>query len=222
MSLDIQEGEVISLLGVNGAGKTTLSSLLATLHPCTSGDILFKGKSIYDDLLSYRSKVGLCPQAPNLDSALTVKQNIQFAGRYFLMNKVDLDKRVDELLEQFNLTQFADQPVDTLSGGYQRRLLIARELVHSPDIIILDEPTVALDPHIRQMIWDIIRELKANGKTVILTTHYIEEAELLSDRVCIMDVGKIRLIDSPKNLKDAHSQAKLEEIFVKLTQEETE
>ena len=222
VSLDIHQGEVLALLGVNGAGKTTLSSIIATQHPCTSGDIMYEGQSIYDNLMNYRKAIGLCPQTPNLDTALTVRQNLMFAGRYYLIDEDELENRVDKLIKRFDLGKYENSSVTTLSGGYTRRVLIARELVHSPEIMILDEPTVALDPHIRHTIWDIVRELKDNGKTVILTTHYIEEADLLADRICILDSGKIKLVSTPSELKTDHAQDKLENVFVKLTNEETE
>ncbi|MBT4594725.1 ABC transporter ATP-binding protein [bacterium] len=219
VSLDVQEGEVLALLGINGAGKTTLSSLIGTLHPCTEGTILFRGKPVMDNIIEYRKKVGFCAQSPNLDGVLNVEQNLTFAGKYFGVDKKILQGRVEKLIEFFDLQPYRTSAIDELSGGFKRRVLIAREMVHEPDIMILDEPTVALDPGVRKKIWEIIKQLKAVGKTVILTTHYIEEAEILADRVCILDAGKIKLIDTPENLKNLHSQAKLEEIFVKLTEE---
>ena len=222
VSLDIYQGEILGLLGVNGAGKTTLSSILATLHPPTHGEIFHENRSIYKDINAYRRLVGFCPQRPNIIDQLTVRQNLTFAGNYFEIPKKEITKRVDELIEKYEFKSYADEKPDTLSGGYKQRLLIARSLIHKPKLLILDEPTVGLDPHIRMQLWETIRELKKENISVILTTHYLEEAEMLSDRICILDKGKIRLLDTPENLKSTYQQSRLEDIFIKLTREETE
>jgi len=222
VTLDIQKGEIISLLGVNGAGKTTLSSILGTLQPPTSGDVLFKGQSIYKDLVRYRMALGFCAQRSNLDMHFNVRDNLVFTGRYYLMPEDEVQKRADELLREFNLMKYATFEVNALSGGYRQRLMIARSLMHKPELLILDEPTVALDPGIRRALWESIRGLKKMGVTVILTTHYLEEAEVLSDRVCILHEGKILLIDEPHNLKKQFEKANLEEVFLHLTKEDVE
>ena len=209
------------MLGVNGAGKTTLSSILATLHPATSGDVLYRGTSIYKDLINYRHKLGFCSQKPNLDPELNVRQNLEFAGRYYLMSENDVQARTNELIKHFNLEHYSDAEVNELSGGYKQRLMIARALMHNPELLILDEPTVALDPGIRRQLWQTIKDLKALGVTIILTTHYLEEAEILSDRVCILDKGKVLLIDKPESLKKSYNKGNLEEVFLHLTEEET-
>ena len=219
VSLDIYQGEIISLLGANGAGKTTLSSIIATLHPPSSGDIIWNDYSIYKQLMEYRNAVGFCPQKPNLDKILTVEQNLFFAGRYLLMPLELIKRRVSETIEQFDLGAYAHSSISVLSGGYLQRLLIARALIHDPMLIIFDEPTVGLDPHIRRQLWNHILMLKQAGKTIILTTHYIDEAETLSDRVCILDKGRIRLIDTPKNLMSIYNKNKLEEVLLQLAQE---
>ncbi|NDD55729.1 ABC transporter ATP-binding protein [bacterium] len=220
INLDIYQGEIMALLGVNGAGKTTLSSILVTLNPPTSGDVLFKGQSIYQNLAQYRHALGFCPQRPNLDYELTVEENLFFAGRYYLVPEDILRERVSSLLQQFELVKYASFNVRALSGGYKQRLLIARALVHSPEIVIMDEPTVALDPNIRRQLWDKIKELKQLGITVILTTHYLEEAEILSDRVCMLNAGSVLLIDQAENLKQKFNMPNLEEVFLHLTNEE--
>ncbi len=219
VSLEIQEGEILGLLGVNGAGKTTLSSIIATLHPATSGDIIWRGRSIYHQLLEYRHHVGFCPQKQNFDPLLSVEQNLLFTGRYYLMTAADIKNRMNELIDQFDLAKYAHMSIDVLSGGYRQRLLIARALMHRPALVILDEPTIALDPHIRRQLWDLIFSLKAQGVTIVFTTHYLDEAEVLSDRVCILDKGAIRLIDKPKNLLSAYNKTRLEDVFLQLTQE---
>ena len=218
INLDIFQGEILGLLGVNGAGKTTLSSIIATLHPATSGTILYNGHSIYDDIISFRRIIGFCPQKPNIDSMLTIKENLMFAGRYFNMPHEEIEQRTTELMQKFQLTKYANSKGSILSGGYKQRFLLARTLMHRPKLIILDEPTVALDPHIRRNLWDVIKILKSEGVTVLLTTHYLEEAEVLSDRVCILDNGLVKLIDTPENLKRNFAQANLEDVFLKLMQ----
>jgi ABC-2 type transport system ATP-binding protein len=220
INLKIYQGEVLALLGVNGAGKTTLSSILATLHPPTSGDVLFKGESIYRNLARYRRLLGFCPQVPSLDAYLTVEENLLFAGRYYLMDPKIIEERVAELMETFNLVKYAQSFVNVLSGGYKQRLSIARALLHDPAILILDEPTVGLDPHIRRQLWEVIRAVKNRGMTVILTTHYLDEAEELADRVCMLDKGELQLIETVANLKQAHGKATLEEIFLHLVAQE--
>ncbi len=218
----IYEGEVLSLLGVNGAGKTTLSSIISTLHPATSGDILYNNQSIYNDVTSFRRIIGFCPQKPNIDEMLTIQENLLFAGRYFNMPEDLIQKRSHELMDKFQLLPYANAKGSILSGGYKQRFILARTLMHYPKLIILDEPTVALDPHIRRHLWDIIKALKQEGVTVLLTTHYIEEAEILSDRVCILDKGVIALIDTPQNLKKDFSQENLEDVFLQLLRQEKE
>ena len=220
VSLDIKQGEIFGLLGVNGAGKTTLSSILATLHPATSGDILFNGVSIYKDIFNYRKSLGFCPQYQNLDPLLSVEENLIFAGRYFLIEESLIRGRVKELMQEFELTRYAKCDIETLSGGTKQRVLIARSLVHKPLIVILDEPTVGLDPDIRKKLWHHIKKLKSLGITVILTTHYLDEAEVLSDRVCILNKGKVVLIETVENLKETHKKATLEDVFLHLVEEQ--
>lgn len=220
VSLEVYKGEILSLLGVNGAGKTTLSSIIATVHPPSSGTVYWQGISIYKALQAYRSTIGYCPQRANFDPFLTVEENLVFAGRYFLVPQKELFIQVQRLMDTFGLTPYARTSVAILSGGYKQRLLLARALVHNPSLVILDEPTVALDPHIRRQLWDSILTLKEQGVTVLLTTHYLDEAEVLSDRVCILDRGRIRLIDKPKNLLSAYNKARLEDVFLQLMHEE--
>lgn len=219
VSLDVQEGEVLGLLGVNGAGKTTLSSIIATLHPATSGDVLKAGTSIYDDVVEYRRTIGFCPQKPNIDMMLSIEENLDFTGRYFCMPTDKIKERTAYLLKRFGLDKYAKSKASILSGGYKQRFLIARTLMHSPKLVIFDEPTVGLDPHVRRDIWEVIKGLKKENVTVLLTTHYLDEAEQLADRVCVLDKGVIRLVDTPDNLKKAHDQKNLEDVFIKLIEE---
>lgn len=220
VSMTINKGEVFCLLGVNGAGKTTLSSILATLHPPTSGSILFNGTSIYTDIVAYRRSLGFCPQTQNLDMYLTVEQNLIFAGRYFLMPEKEIVERTKQLMEELELTRYASFEVHALSGGNKQRLLIARSLMHNPQLVILDEPTVGLDPDIRKKLWHIIRGLKDRGVTIILTTHYLDEAEFLSDRICMLHRGRVILIESVATLRAQHQDNRLEDIFIELVEDE--
>lgn len=220
VSFSLMKGEIFGLLGVNGAGKTTLSSILASLHPPTSGSISWNGRSIYDDIISYRRMIGFCPQKPNLDKTITLEENLLFAGRCYGLSPAAIKEKKDLLMEQFELTPYAKSFADVLSGGYKQRFLIARSLMHGPQLVILDEPTVGLDPQIRHQLWKVIASLKEQGVTVLLTTHYLDEAEVLSDRVCIIDHGKILKIDTPQNLKKDYQKGKLEEVFLHLMEEE--
>jgi ABC-type multidrug transport system ATPase subunit len=222
VSLSINKGEVLGLLGVNGAGKTTLSSIIATLHPATSGEIRYNGISIYDQLTDYRKKIGFCPQRPNLSNDLTVRQNLAFSGRYYGLDKDETETRVAQLVKRYSLEEYLDAKPDTLSGGYKQRVMIARALVHKPELVILDEPTVGLDPHIRHQLWDEIRKLKAEGISVLLTTHYLDEAELLSDRVCILDKGQIKLVGTPIDLMTTFQKSRLEDVFLQLIEQDNQ
>jgi ABC-2 type transport system ATP-binding protein len=222
VSLDIRKGEVIGLLGVNGAGKTTLSSILATLHPVTSGSIIYEGKSIYENLNGYRCAIGFCPQQINLDNDLSVEQNLVFAGRYMGMSEAVICDKLNYCIKTYGLERYKDSSPEVLSGGYARRVLIARALMHDPRLVILDEPTVGLDPHVRHQLWELIRDLKNQGVTVILTTHYIDEAEFLSDRICVLEKGSVKLIDTPQGLMTAYQKSRLEDVFIQLIEENKE
>ncbi len=214
INLEIYKGEVLGLLGVNGAGKTTLSSLLATLHPPTSGEILWNGQSIYDNLLEFRKIIGYCPQYPNLEKNLSLEENLVFSGRCYGLSKNQAISSTKTLLKKLKLESYRKANAEQLSGGYRQRFLIARALIHNPQFVILDEPTVGLDSHIRRELWEIISQLRADSITVLLTTHYLDEAEKLSDRVCLIHNGTIRTIDTPNNLKLHHKKNSLEEIFL--------
>lgn len=222
VSFDIYKGEIVSLLGVNGAGKSTLSAIIATLHPATSGDILYKNNSIYHDLPGFRMRLGYCPQTPNLNPHLTLEQNLLFAGRSYGMSDEKIRERIVMLAQRFGLENYLTQKAEILSGGYKQRFMIARSLMHNPEFIILDEPTVGLDPHIRRNLWGVIKELKKDGITVLITTHYLDEAEKLSDRVVILDQGIIKLIDTPDKLMADFKQKNLEDVFIELMNENKE
>jgi len=216
ITLDLYYGEIVSLLGANGAGKTTLSSILATIRPPTSGDILYNGSSIYSDIVSYRRVLGYCAQRPNLNINLTVEQNLQRAGLYYGMSAQDITERIAVLAKELMFKEYLTAKPAALSGGFKQRIMIARGIIHRPKLVILDEPTVALDPHIRRSLWDYIIAMKKEGMCVLLTTHYLEEAEVLSDRVVVMDNGKVRMVDSPKNLMATFAKESLEDVFMAL------
>ncbi|HXW86146.1 MAG TPA: ABC transporter ATP-binding protein [Candidatus Bathyarchaeia archaeon] len=222
VTFDIHAGEIFSLLGANGAGKTTLSSILATLHPPTGGTVCVNGKSIYDDIYTFRRMLGFCPQRQNLDMFLSVQENLEFAGRYFLLDKDTIQKRVAHLLGQLELERYAHFSIHALSGGTKQRVLIARALMHEPRFVILDEPTVGLDPDIRRKLWELIKHLKSMGITVLLTTHYLDEADYLSDRICVLHKGRIVLIESVHSLKSTRGKEKLEDIFLDIMKEQEE
>lgn len=219
VTLSVHEGEILGLLGVNGAGKTTLSSILATLHPPTTGDVLFEGASIYQKLIEYRKLIGFCPQRPNVNPYLTLQQGLHFAGDFYGLLPAVTAERVFSLMRDFDLDKYASQKIYSLSGGYRQRFMLARALVHQPRLIVLDEPTVALDVPVRRYLWDVIRRLKHEGVTILLTTHYLEEAEALADRVCLLHKGKILHIDSPDNLKKKFAANDLESVFMALLDE---
>lgn len=215
VTLDIFKGEVLGLLGVNGAGKTTLVSILATLHPPSAGDVKWNGESIYKKLLTFRSIVGYCPQQPNIERQLSLGENLIFSGRCYGMSQKEATQRQKELAKEFNLERYLGANIDQVSGGYKQRFLIARALMHRPELVILDEPTVGLDSHIRRELWEVILKLRKSGITVILTTHYLDEAEHLADRICLIHEGRIRTVDTPANLKKLHKKNNLEEVFLK-------
>jgi ABC-2 type transport system ATP-binding protein len=222
ISFEILEGEVFALLGVNGAGKTTLSGILAGLHPPTSGEVLWKDTSIYQDILKYRKIVGLCPQKPNIDPDLTIEETLVFAARCYGKSKAEAEKKKDHLIQLLDLGSYTKSVAKHLSGGYKQRYLIARSLMHDPKFVILDEPTVGLDPHIRKNLWGVISTLRDEGVTILLTTHYLEEAEKISDRVCFIDGGQVQVLDTPENLNKHYKKQNLEDVFLHLMEKQQE
>lgn len=222
ISLDIKKKEILSLLGVNGAGKTTLSSIIATLLKPSSGDIFYNNLSIYNDIVGYRKIIGFCPQIQNLDLDLNVKENLVFAAKYYSLSKKQTKARLEFLMDKFDLGKYSKFDLDALSGGYKQRFMIARTLIHDPKLIIMDEPTVGLDPKLRRLLWKLILDLREEGKTVILTTHYLEEADILSDRICVIDEGKMKALEKPAKLKEIWKSENLEDVFLELIKENEE
>ncbi len=217
INLHINRGEIVGLLGVNGAGKTTLASIISSLHPATVGDVLFNGKSIYDNLKAYRLKLGYCPQTPNFENNLSVRENLVFAGHYYGMSSHEINIKVEQLMNMFELASYADVTPDKLSGGYQRRLLIARTIIHNPELVVLDEPTVGLDPYMRRALINSIKSLKKDDIAVLLTTHYLDEIQELVDRVYILDNGHIVAYGTLAELNQQYNTTKLEELFFAAT-----
>jgi lipooligosaccharide transport system ATP-binding protein len=200
LNLEINEGSFCGILGPNGAGKTTTLRMFIGQCPIDSGELTIFGKSMPEHASLVRESVGVVPQMDNLDPDFTVKENLHVYGRFFGIPSSDLKDRICELLDFASLQDKADSKISELSGGMKRRLTLARALINKPKLLILDEPTTGLDPQARQAIWQKLRELKKQGLTLILTTHYMEEAERLCDRVIVMDHGEVKADAPPKKL----------------------
>jgi ABC-2 type transport system ATP-binding protein len=202
VSLQVREGEIFAYLGPNGSGKTTTIKILTGLTRPTSGDAYLHGFHIEKQTLQTKRQSGLVPQTINLDQELSVYENMDIHGRLFGMTAEEKSRKIDELLDYVELRERKHSITKQLSGGMKRRVMIARALMHSPKILFLDEPTAGLDPAIRRRIWSLIKKIQQNGATIFLTTHYIEEAEFLANRVAFLDEGRIVTIDTPQNLMD--------------------
>ena len=199
VTFEVKRGEVFGLLGPNGAGKTTTIKILTTLTRPSSGKAFIMGIDVGEHPELVKPHMGVVPQENNLDRELTAYENMLIYG--MLHNVKDLPSKIEDRLKMVDLWERRGEPVERLSGGMQRRLLIARALLPEPPILFLDEPTVGLDPQLRREIWDTIRRIKVQGRTILLTTHYIEEAEILCDRVGILSRGRLIALDTPENLK---------------------
>ena len=212
LDLDIPRGNCFGLLGPNGAGKTTTLRMLLGQSPRTSGALNVFGESIESNLREIRQRTGIVPQADNLDPDFTVSENLRIYGLYFRITSSVLEHRIPKLLKLVELDHRAKDRISTLSGGKKRRLNLARALINDPDLLLFDEPTTGLDPQARHMIWSQIHRLKRNGKTILLTTHYMEEAERLCDQIVIIDHGKLIAQGPPKDLIRIHCQKEVLEI----------
>ena len=201
LDLAVHEGEIFGLLGPNGAGKTTTVGMLTTRVTVTSGEALVGGVDVIRHPALAKRVIGVVPQTNTLDRSLSVRENLYFHGRYFGMSARDARKASDDALERFRLADRAGADVNALSGGMAQRLMVARAILHRPDILFLDEPTAGLDPQSRLALWEILGELHANGQTILLTTHYMEEADQLCDRLAIIDHGHVLALDTPAELK---------------------
>ncbi len=201
LNLSVRRGEIFGLLGPNGAGKTTTAGMLTTRVIPTSGQAIVGGIDVVAHPALAKQVIGVVTQQNTLDRALTVWENLFYHGRLFGMPAKTAKSAADQLLEQFHLANWAKASVFALSGGMAQRLMVARSILHKPDILFLDEPTAGLDPQSRIALWEILGELHQAGQTILLTTHYMEEADSLCDRLAIMDHGKILALDTPAGLK---------------------
>jgi len=204
ISFEVMKGECFGFLGPNGAGKTTTMQMVHCVLPITSGELYVAGMNVKEKAREIKALIGVVPQENNLDPDFTVCKNLIVFARYFDIPKDVAEKRASDLLEFLSLTEKGDVVIDNLSSGMKHRLLIARALINEPQILVLDEPTTGLDPQARHLIWDRIVDLKKEGVTVLLTTHYMEEAAQLCDRIVIMDYGKIVEEGNPKDIVKKH------------------
>jgi lipooligosaccharide transport system ATP-binding protein len=212
INFEVRDGEFFGFLGPNGAGKTTTMRMLAGVSPRTSGTLEIFGQDPDLHGSEIRGQIGVVHQQETLDMELTVRENLLVFGRFFGMDRAAIATRADELLELFQLSDRAKDQVEPLSGGMKRRLSIARSLIASPRILMLDEPTTGLDPQARHLLWDALQRLKRGGTTIVLTTHYMDEAEQLCDRLVVMDQAKIVAEGSPRQLIVEHASREVLEL----------
>jgi lipooligosaccharide transport system ATP-binding protein len=219
VDFDVQPGEAFGFLGPNGAGKSSTMRMIGCVSPRSGGALRILGLDPDADGPAIRARLGVVPQQDTLDFELTVRENVIIYGRYFGLPRKELGRRADELLEFVQLDERAGSKVEPLSGGMKRRLTIARSLVNDPDLLLLDEPTTGLDPQARHLVWDRLFRLKQRGATLVLTTHYMDEAEQLCDRLVVMDKGKIVAEGSPLELIRRYSTREVVELRFRVDQE---
>jgi lipooligosaccharide transport system ATP-binding protein len=212
IEFDVASGESFGFLGPNGAGKTSTMRMIGCVSPVTSGTLTVLGKDPAIDGAAIRARLGVVPQDDSLDMELTVEENLVIYGRYFDLSYAEARSRAKELLEFVQLAERARDEVEPLSGGMKRRLTIARGLINEPDLLLLDEPTTGLDPQARHLLWDRLYRLKQQGVTLVLTTHYMDEAEQLCDRLVVMDKAKIVAQGSPRELIDQYATKEVLEL----------
>jgi lipooligosaccharide transport system ATP-binding protein len=212
IDVDVRRGEAFGFLGPNGAGKSSTMRMIAAVSPVSGGELRILGMDPAVDGPTIRGRLGVCPQEDTLDNELNVFDNLYIYGRYFGLPKADVRERAEELLEFVQLTEKRRSRVEDLSGGMKRRLTIARSLINSPDLLLLDEPTTGLDPQARHVLWDQLFRLKHAGVTLVLTTHYMDEAEQLCDRLVVMDKGLIVAEGSPVELIRQNSTREVAEL----------
>jgi len=201
LDFEVREGELVGLLGPNGAGKSTTLGILTTRIRPTAGRAEVAGADVARDPVGVRQRIGVVPQRANPDRSLTTLANLLYHAAYFGIDRTTAERRARGLMAKLALAGREDARVDQLSGGQLQRLMIARALMHEPEVLFLDEPTVGLDPQARLALWDVLREMHAQGRTIVMTTHYMEEADQLSDRVAIVDHGSLLAFDTPSVLK---------------------
>ena len=212
IDFDVAPGESFGFLGPNGAGKTSAMRMIGCVSPISGGTLRVLGLDPAADGPRIRSRLGVVPQQDTLDTELTVRENLLIYGRYFGLSRAECAKRADELLDFAQLTERADDQVEHMSGGMKRRLTIARSLINEPDLMLLDEPTTGLDPQARHLLWDRLYRLKQRGVTLVLTTHYMDEAEQLCDRLVVMDKARIVAEGSPRELIAQYSTREVTEL----------
>jgi lipooligosaccharide transport system ATP-binding protein len=212
IDVEVQRGEAFGFLGPNGAGKSSTMRMVAAVSPPSGGELRLFGMDPATHGPQIRARLGVVPQRDTLDEELTVAENIQIYGRYFGLSRAEVRRRTTELLDFAQLTERAGSRVEPLSGGMKRRLTIARSLVNNPELLLLDEPTTGLDPQARHVLWDRLFRLKRAGVTLVLTTHYMDEAEQLCDRLVVMDHGRIVAEGSPRQLIDTYSTREVVEL----------
>lgn len=210
LNLEVRRGELFGFLGPNGAGKTTTVRCVSTLTGYDSGSVTVDGFDIKKNPIEAKNRMGVIQQQVALDKDLTVKENMISRAMYRMMTKNERDARIKELSDYFGLNEYLEMPVDSLSGGWKKRVAIVCAVLHEPKVLFLDEPTSGLDINARRLLWDVVRSLNRKGTTIFLTTHYIEEAEALCDRVGIIDRGKVIALDEPKKLCDAMGSTAVE------------
>ena len=212
IDFDVAPGESFGFLGPNGAGKTSTMRMIGCVSPVSDGQLHVLGKDPQTQGPQIRARIGVVPQQDTLDTELTVRENLVIYGRYFGLSRAECRRRADEMLEFTQLSERADDPVEPLSGGMKRRLTIGRALINEPDLLLLDEPTTGLDPQARHLLWDRLYRLKQRGVTLVLTTHYMDEAEQLCDRLVVMDKAKIVAEGSPRELIERYSTKEVTEL----------
>jgi len=217
ISFSIKKGEVFGLLGPNGAGKTTVINIFCGLINPTEGDAFVGGYDVKKDLSKIKEIIGLCPQQAAVYQFLNAKENIELFGNLYLVKREVIKERMERFLDLLGLSEASNRKAKKYSGGMLRQLNLIIALIGDPPIMFLDEPTVGLDPRNRRKTWKFINSLKETNKTVVLTTHYIEEAEALCDRVAIIDYGKLVAIGAPRDLIEKHDSKNLEDVFMKIT-----
>ena len=216
VSLEVEAGRFFGLLGPNGAGKTTLINSVVSLARPDSGRVEVFGRDAYHEFREARRMIGVSPQEINLDKFLTVEETLLFHAGYYGVPKQKAKERADDLLERFSLTEKRKQRVNTLSGGMKRRVLFARALMHDPKVLFLDEPTAGVDVELRYKLWGYIRELNREGLTILLTTHYLEEAEALCEEIALISGGKIAAQGTNAELKTRYEARNVEEVYLKV------
>jgi lipooligosaccharide transport system ATP-binding protein len=221
VDFDVAPGESFGFLGPNGAGKTSTMRMIGCVSPITDGTLSVLGRDPQTEGPQIRSRIGVVPQQDTLDTELTVRENLVIYGRYFGLSRAECRRRADELLDFAQLTERANDAVEPLSGGMKRRLTIARALINEPDLLLLDEPTTGLDPQARHLLWDRLYRLKQRGVTLVLTTHYMDEAEQLCDRLVVMDKAKIVAEGSPLQLIQQYSTREVTELRFPVGVQET-